>query len=103
MRAFIVACLAILVIGAGGYFGVNTMQQSSGVAFATDGARINPKWTWRAVFPKGKPVASTTAPMAVPGEPGELAEECDVRTAWQWVFVDFGDPANEPAVCSVSQ
>jgi len=102
MRAFIVACLAVVVIGAGAFFGVNAMQQSTGAAYTTDGARINPKWSWRAVFPKGKPVASTTSQMT-PGEPSELAESCEVRMAWQWVFVDFGDPKGEAAVCSISQ
>ena len=30
MRAFLLACLAIVVIGAGGYLGLNTLQQPSG-------------------------------------------------------------------------
>jgi hypothetical protein len=77
MRAFIAACLALIVIGAGGYFGVNAMQQPSGSAYTTDGARIDPKWTSRA--------------------------DCGTRTAWEWFFVDFGKPSGESALCSVSQ
>jgi hypothetical protein len=103
MRAFIVACLAIVVLGACAYFGVNAMQQPTGLAYTTDGARINPKWTWRSVFPKGKPAAPSATTMSMPGAPSELAEQCDLRTAYQWIFVDFGDPASEPALCSASQ
>ena len=40
MRAFLVACLAVIVIGAGGYFFLNAMQEPTGVAYTTDGARI---------------------------------------------------------------
>ena len=42
MRAFLAACLAIVIIGAGGYFSVNAMQQPAGVAFSTTGVRIDP-------------------------------------------------------------
>jgi hypothetical protein len=104
MRAFLVACLAIVVFGAGGYFSVNTMQKSTGVAYTTDGARINPKWTWRSVFRRTSasgPVTKTG--MNIPEAPSELAEECDVRTASQWIFVDFGTPDGESDVCTSSQ
>ena len=59
MRAFLWACLAILVVGGGGYFVLGSLQQPSGDAFATDGARIDPGWAWRSVSaPSG---ASETA------------------------------------------
>jgi len=90
MRAFLLACLAILVIGVGGYFFLGSMQESSGAAFATDGARINPDWAWRSV--------STQAGA------GETPQgECDTRKAWQWIFVDFARPEGESALCSISQ
>jgi hypothetical protein len=101
MRAFLVACLAIVVIGAAGYFSLNAMQKPSGVAYATDGARINPKWTWRRVFHRPRNPRTETA-MNIP-EPGGLAEECDVLTTYQWIFVDFGAPNGEPNACSDSQ
>jgi hypothetical protein len=103
MRAFLLACVAIVVIGAGGFFFLNAMQQSTGVAYATDGARISPKWTWRAVFRhSNNPPAATTA-MNIPTAPSEMADECDVRTTWQWIFVDFGSPEGESDTCSSSQ
>jgi hypothetical protein len=88
MRAFWLACLATIVVGAGGYFFVNVMQQSSGVAYATDGARIAPSWAWRSTG-----ISEPTTP----------AEECDTRKSWQWIFVDFGTPRGEPAGCRISQ
>jgi len=86
MRAFSLACLAIVVVGAGGYFLLNAVQQSSGMAFATDGARINPTWAWR------EP-STATAPTV----------SCDPRKSWQWFFVDLGSPNGEAATCSISQ
>lgn len=83
MRAFIVSCLAVVVIGAGGYFFLNTMQQPTGVAYTTDGARISPDWAWRSN--------------------GSTTEECDARKSWQWIFVDLGTPDGESAICKISQ
>lgn len=102
MRAFLVACIAIVALGAGGYFLLNAAQKPSGIAFATDGARINPQWTWRSVFHMTKGAPANNVAMNIP-EPSEMAEECDVRTASQWIFVDFGDPNGESQLCSISQ
>jgi hypothetical protein len=89
MRAFLTACLAIVVIGAGGYFLLNSIQQPSGLAYATDGARINPKWSWRSID--------------IPGAPSDMAEACNMRAPSQWIFVDFGTPHGESKICSDSQ
>lgn len=86
MRAFLVACLAIVAVAVGGYYWLGTVQQPSGVAYATDGARINTSWAWRSVL-----------------GPGDAQAGCDMRTDWQWIFVDLGKPGGEPAVCSISQ
>lgn len=104
MRAFLAACLAIVVIGAGGYFSLNAMQKPTGVAYTTDGTRINPRWTWRSVFRRaGTSGSATKTALNISAAPAEMAEECDVRTASQWIFVDFGAPDGEPAICSDSQ
>jgi hypothetical protein len=103
MRAFLLACLAIVVVGTAGYFFLNSMQKPTGVAYATDGARISPKWSWRSVFYRPKAAPTTKTAMNIPLPAGETAEECDVRTAWQWIFVDFGNPDGEAEVCSISQ
>jgi hypothetical protein len=83
MRAFLVACLAFVIIGAGGYFLLASVQEPSGVAYTTNGARISTNWSWRSV--------------------GSRAGECDARKSWQWVFVDLGKPEGESATCSISQ
>jgi hypothetical protein len=92
VRAFLTACLVIVVLGAGAYIGFNTIQMPSGIAYATDGTRIDPQWSWRS--------ASLQASAATQSPP---SEGCDVRTAWQWIFVDFGIPPGEPKACSASQ
>jgi hypothetical protein len=92
VRAFLAACLAAIVFGAGAYFGLNTFQRPSGIAYATAGARVDPQWSWRSAAQE--PGAATS------GAPGE---GCDVRNAGQWIFVDFGIPRGEPKACSVSQ
>ena len=90
MRAFLVACLAIVAVAVGGYLFLGTMQQPSGVAYATDGARIDTSWAWRSVSgPTGAGAAAQAG--------------CDMRKSWQWIFVDLGRPEGEAAVCSISQ
>lgn len=85
MRAFLVACLTFIVIGAGGYFALNALQEPSGTAYTTDAARINSTWSWR--------TATTTSP----------PQQCEPRKIWQWFFVDFRDPKGESGLCSDSQ
>jgi hypothetical protein len=85
MRAFLLACVALVAIGAGGYFILNSQQQASGAAFSTSATRISPSWSWR--------VALTTP----------SAENCEPRASWQWFFVDFRHPGGESKVCSDSQ
>ena len=104
MRAFLLACLAIIAVGASGYFFLDSMQESAGAAFASDGARINQKWAWRTVFSSsdtsGPAVKST---MNIPPAPRELIEDCSARTASQWIFVDLGTPDKESELCKDSQ
>jgi|HubBroStandDraft_4_1064222.scaffolds.fasta_scaffold289543_1 hypothetical protein len=88
MRAFLVACLAFVVIGAGGYFALGNLQEPSGLAYSTDGARINPSWSWRETSTKS---------------PASPADQCEPRKSWQWFFVDFRHPHGEPSICSDSQ
>jgi len=85
MRPFLAACVATVVVGAVGYFILNSIQEPAGLAFATDGARTNPSWSWR--------TAGTR-----PGAP-----QCEPRRVWQWFFVDLRRPNAEPRICSDSQ
>jgi hypothetical protein len=102
MRVYLVACLAILILGTGGYFFLDSLQQPTGFAYTTDGARITPDWSWRSVLVSRRATAAKGT-MEPPAAPSTLNGECDVRAAYQWIFVDFGDPKGEPRVCSDSQ
>lgn len=103
MRAFLLACLAIIVVAAGGYFALNALQRPSGSAFATDEARINPDWSWRSVFRPRAGAPETRAAMKIPAAPSELVDDCHALAMWQWIFVDFGIAKWESGICSVSQ
>jgi hypothetical protein len=85
MRAFLVACVAFILLGAGTYFSLDALQQSSGAAYTRQTAHIDPSWSWR--------LATATSP----------AQTCKARTSSQWFFVDFGDLAGEPSVCKDTQ
>jgi hypothetical protein len=84
MRVFLMACLAFVAIGMGGYFALNSLQKPSGFAYTAASARTDPGWSWRHPTTASQP-------------------QCTARKSWQWFFVDFGDPAGEPAICSDSQ
>lgn len=92
MRAFLAACLVIIVLGIGAYLVLDALQKPSGIAYATDGARIDLQWSWRSAVPQ--------AGTATQGTP---SEGCDMRTAGQWIFTDFGILRGEPKACSASQ
>jgi hypothetical protein len=85
VRAFLTACLVVFLIGTAGYFALDALQQPSGLAFTTIGARINPDWSWRTALT------------------GSAARDCEPRKVWQWFYVDFRHPTGEPRVCSDSQ
>ncbi len=82
MRAFLTACLVFALMGAGTYFALNVLQNSAGAAYTQQTARTDPSWNWRVV---------TTE---LPPQP------CRPRKPWQWFFLDFGYPAEEPSACS---
>lgn len=103
MRAFLTACLGIIVIGIAGFFSLNTLQEPSGIAYTTGGARISPDWSWRSVLRGNAGPATTGAATKASEATIDMVEECKTRTPWQWVFVDFGRPEGEPTTCAASQ
>ncbi len=108
MRAFLAACVVALVLAVCAVIALGAVQKPSGVAFSTDGARINPHWAFRQVFRR----AWRNPPAAVgrPQSAEELAaarvqlgpEGCEVADAYSWLFVDFGETSESDA-CTVSQ
>jgi hypothetical protein len=103
MRAFLAACLGIIVIGIAGYFFLNTLQQPSGIAYSTDAARISPQWSWRSALGDHTSTAATGTAMKTAEATNDMDEECEARAPWQWIFVDFGKPEGEPTTCKASQ
>jgi hypothetical protein len=85
MRAFLTACVAFVILGAGGYFVLNTLQEPSGAAYTSTAARIDAGWSWR---------AATTA---------SVPQACKPRSLAEWFFVDFRHPRGEAAICDDSQ
>jgi cytoskeletal protein CcmA (bactofilin family) len=47
LRAFLVACVAIMPIGVMGHFVLSALQQPTGLAYTTDNVRIDPGWMER--------------------------------------------------------
>ena len=92
MRVFLAACFAIVILAVGGYFAANAVQRLSGVAYTTEGARINPSWSWRRLFAKKAPDGHAGS-MTVAGTAAGMVEECDVGTTWRWILVDFSSDA----------
>jgi hypothetical protein len=100
MRAFLIAYLAVIFLGMGGLITLNSFQRSAAAAYSTDGARINPKWSWRNLL--RRPVPSVSQSMNVASLQGTMAEqsECAQATALAWLFVDFGNSPNEAPGCN---
>src|SRR5919204_3668701 len=104
MRAFFVSCVAVIVLAVCGVLALGAVQKPSGVAFSTEGARIDPGWSWRQIFrrpanhqpePKAQSGQDVTPAMAHLGP-----EDCKEANAYRWLFVDFGE-AGESDACAV--
>lgn len=93
MRAFIIACVAALVIAIAAVASLGLVQRSSAAAFTTDATRINPSWTLR------PPAAQAPTRGASPGAAASgMHEECSAMTMWQMIRGDLG--MSRPAGCS---
>ena len=44
MQVFLAACIAIITIGVMSHFALSAIQRPTGLAYATDGVRIDPSW-----------------------------------------------------------
>jgi hypothetical protein len=99
MRAFLIACAAIVILAVGGYVSVNAMQRLSGAAYTTEGARITPSWSWRRLITRAKALPAGQAGTNVAPTSAGLVDECDVVTTWRWILVDFSNTANEVPDC----
>jgi cytoskeletal protein CcmA (bactofilin family) len=51
VQVFLAACLAIITIGIMSHFALSAIQRPTGLAYATDGVRIDPSWMERSIQP----------------------------------------------------
>lgn len=110
MRVFLAAVLATIILAFGALFALNTAQRTAAVAYSTEGARINPTWSWRRVLRKDHAKAGQKVNVASAVNPGAMrmdhagdAEDaCEQAGALSLLFVDFSDSAtgDEGAECN---
>jgi hypothetical protein len=85
MRAFLAACLALILIAVGGVVALGSVQKPAGIAYVGTGARVDPSWSWR--------TQSTASHKA-----GEAAT-APCNGTWAMIRADFrGSPTADP-VC----
>jgi cytoskeletal protein CcmA (bactofilin family) len=51
MHVFLAACIAIITIATISHFALSALQRPTGLAYATDGVRIDPSWIGRSTQP----------------------------------------------------
>jgi hypothetical protein len=102
MRAFLIACLAIVILAVGAFYALAAVQKTAGAAYTTDGARISPRWSWRQMVARPKS-APQTASLVMPQHEGDLAEDCEVSSTWNMILADFGSTPTADPACGASQ
>ncbi len=106
MRAFLAACVAAIILAACGVLALGAIQKPAGVAFSTDGARIDPGWSWRQMFRRSARNPAAAQPQSGQDMSAAMAhlgpQGCEETSAYRWIFVDFGE-AGENDACLDSQ
>ena len=107
MRVFLAAVLSAVILAFIALLALNTTQRTAAAAYTTEGARINPTWSWRRVIRRTVDQASVGQRMS-PGSgvnPSGMQVEdnvegtCAQATALSWLFVDFGESATGDEGC----
>ena len=99
MRVFLAAVLSAVVLAFIALLALNTTQRTAAAAYTTEGARINPTWSWRNVIRRKvdqTAVGQRMSPGAGVNPSGMQVEEsaehaCEQAGALSWLFVDFGE------------
>ena len=110
MRVFLASLLTAVAFGAIALFTLGATQRTSTIAYTTEGARIEPSFSWRALLRRSDQarvgqVTNSGAglnPSAIRGqldESGATGDGCDQTSALSMIFIDFGDTAKD-AGCS---
>jgi hypothetical protein len=106
MRAFLMAFAAVLVIAAGGLITLGAVQKSSGAAYSTEGTRVSQS-NFRRVMQASmesvglKKQITNTGGLNLPGSSEYEGEDtCKEVSAWQTIFIDFGNKSEDEAACN---
>jgi hypothetical protein len=99
MRVFLAAVLSAVILAFVALLALNTTQRTAAAAYTTEGARINPTWSWRQVIRRKvdqAAVGQRMAPGSAVSPSGMRVEEsaehvCEQAGALSWLFVDFGE------------
>ena len=110
MRVFLAAVLAAVVLAFVALLALNTTQRTAAAAYTTEGARINPAWSWRTVLRRSTNQAAVgqrmtrgtgVSPAQMQLDPDADPDyTCQQTSALQWLFVDItetptGDEGSE--------
>jgi hypothetical protein len=113
MRVFLASVLAAVILALGALFALNTTQRTAATAYTTEGARINPAWSWRRILRRSVDQAAVgqklnagagfnPSGMRLNNDQAAAARDaCEETSALSMLFVDFGDSAtgDEGAHC----
>jgi hypothetical protein len=105
MRAFLISIAAIVVIAVVSVFALGTLQQSSGVAYSTPGARASSSYIRRIAQASMEKVGLKKKIINSSGHNisdmagREDMESCQEISAWQAVFIDFGNQSEDEVAC----
>ena len=105
MRAFLISIAAIVVIAVVSVFALGTLQKSSGVAYSTPGTRVSSSYMRRIAQASMEKVGlkkkiTNSGGLNISGMAGSEDEEsCQEISAWQAIFVDFGNQSEDEVAC----
>ncbi len=105
MRAFLISIAAVIVIAFTSVFALGALQKSSGAAYSTPGTRVSSSYIRRIALVTMEKVGLKAMPANSGGHnigdiTGHEAEEpCQEISAWQAIFIDFGNQSEDRVAC----
>jgi hypothetical protein len=108
MRAFLLSIAAIIVVAIVSVFALGALQKSSGLAYSTPGTRVSSSSYLRRMAQAsmekvGLKTKATNSGLNVGGMTGQQGEDtCQEVSAWQAIFIDFGNQSEDEVACGSS-
>jgi len=106
MRAFLISISLIVVISVVSLFALGAVQKLSGAAYSTEGVRVSSS-SFRRIAQTSMEKIGLKTPVtntgglntgAMQGSEGE--DTCREVSAWQTIFIDFGNRSEDAAACN---